>query len=95
MNLLLRWNFLPLAKQSAIRCLSNLFSTLSIMFSTLSYIYTTLSKTNCTGIKYTKYKVEQQVSLHQKDERDEGTISARGGFYLPYRIPTPSCSGSK
>ena len=62
---------------------------------TLSYIYTTLSKTNCTGIKYTKYKVEQQVSLHQKDERDEGTISARGGFYLPYRIPTPSCSGSK
>ena len=43
MNLLLRWNFLPLAKQSAIRCLSNLFSTLSIMFSTLSYIYSTMS----------------------------------------------------
>ena len=51
MNLLLRWNFLPLAKQSAIRCLSNLFSTLSIMFSTLSYIYSTMSKTDQTCMK--------------------------------------------
>ena len=44
MNLLLRWNFLPLAKQSAIRCLSNLFST-------LSSIYTTTSKTDQTCMK--------------------------------------------